>query len=86
MSPFTKEQAEWIFDQIRMIREQFERELDQGVLKRDLYQSVEAMGGRDACDRLKRDLGARIDMLDNRERVKALEIVHREQRRVGRKK
>lgn len=45
---------------VQDVREQFSREVDQGVFKRDLYQSVEALGGRDACDRIARALAIRI--------------------------
>lgn len=43
---------QWIAD----VRSQFTREIDQAILKRDLYQGVEALGGRDACDRIREQI------------------------------
>ena len=42
------------------IREQSTREIEQGVLRHDLYQSTAALGGKDACDRIARALAARL--------------------------
>jgi len=38
------------------IREQMEREIEQGVLQHDLYKATAALGGKDACDRILRAL------------------------------
>lgn len=68
---------QWIAD----VRERFQREADQGILKRDLYQAVESLGGREACDRLSREIDARCAMYENARQQ--LEIVQstRERRR-----
>lgn len=54
-----------LYEWIRDIREHFSREMDQAILKRDLYLGMEAMGGRDACDRIKRNIEARFHMDEN---------------------
>lgn len=55
---------QWIDD----VRTQFTREIDQAILKRDLYLAVEALGGRDASDRIRRQIEARFRMNQNWER------------------
>lgn len=49
---------QWIDD----LRRQFSREIDQALLKHDLYQGMEALGGRDACDRIRRQIDTRYQM------------------------
>ena len=41
------------------IKEQMVREIEQGVLKHDLYQANAALGGKDACERILRSLAIR---------------------------
>lgn len=62
-------------------REQFQREIDQGVLKHDLYQSVGALGGRDACDRIKRNIELRISFAEPQHLPSLLEQHHQAQQR-----
>jgi hypothetical protein len=52
-------QLDRLYQWINDVREQFIREIDQALLKRDLYLGMEALGGRDACDRLKRQIESR---------------------------
>lgn len=58
-------QLDRLYEWIRDMREQFSREMDQALLKRDLYLGMEAMGGRDACDRIQRQIEARFHMDEN---------------------
>lgn len=60
-------QLDRLFQWISDLREQFTREIDQALLKHDLYQGMEAMGGRDACDRIRRQIDARFQMDRNYE-------------------
>lgn len=66
---------------IRDVREQFQRESDQGILKRDLYQSVEALGGRDACDRILRTIDMRWQRHEPQHLPSLLEQHHQAQQR-----
>jgi hypothetical protein len=83
MSTLDPEQAKLVRHWIQDVKDRFQREIDQGILKRDLYQSVEAMGGRDACDRIWREIEARCAMFENARQVFAIEDAKREQRRRG---
>lgn len=67
-SPAQTVQIDRLYQWIEDVRTQFTREIDQALLKRDLYLGMEALGGRDACDRLKRQIEARFHMDDNFER------------------
>jgi len=77
------EQKDWFLKMVANVREQFEREIDQGILKRDLYQSVEAMGGRDACDRIKRAFSY-YDTAEQANNLRQLEVVKHASTRRGR--
>lgn len=83
MSTLTPEQVTLLRQWIQDVKDQFQRETDQGILKRDLYQSVEAMGGRDACDRIIRQIEARCAMYENAVRVLRMDEERRERRRRG---
>lgn len=61
-SPAQTVQIDRLYQWIEDVRTQFSREIDQALLKRDLYLGIEALGGRDACDRLKRQIEARFRM------------------------
>lgn len=63
------------------VKERFVREIDQALLKRDLYLAVAAMSGRDACDRIARELRFREEMQENAEAVVQMD----EQKRLLRK-
>lgn len=52
---------EWIAD----VRCELEREIDQAICKRDIYLAVAALSGREACDRIKRQLEARFRVREN---------------------
>jgi hypothetical protein len=60
-------QLDRLYQWINDVREQFSHEIDQALLKRDLYLGIEALGGRDACDRLKRQIECRFQMDRNHE-------------------
>lgn len=77
----TPEQVALIRQWIDDVKNQFQREADQGIRKRDLYQSVEAMGGRDACDRITREIDSRCGMIENARRVLEMQDQVRERRR-----
>lgn len=53
---------EIVFQWLSDVRSQFSREIDQALLKRDLYQGIEALGGREACDRIKRQIEYRFHL------------------------
>lgn len=61
-SPALTVQIDRLYQWIEDVRTQFTREIDQALLKRDLYLGMEALGGRDACDRLRRQIEARFRM------------------------
>lgn len=45
-----------IFTCIENVRERFDREIEQAILRRDLSAAIEALGGKDACARLAQSL------------------------------
>ncbi len=54
---------------IEELREMYQREEEQGILKRDMDQAVRALCGKEACTRLKNYLGMRQEMNENAARV-----------------
>jgi hypothetical protein len=54
--------AEVVLNVLEDVREQFQREEDQSILKRDLHEAAMAIGGKDACDRIRRALEARVGL------------------------
>jgi hypothetical protein len=51
----------WVDD----VHEQFQREEDQGILQGRLDKASAALAGKDACQRLKRDIQMRYGMTQN---------------------
>lgn len=58
----------WIDD----VFQQYQREEDQGILQGRLDKAMTALTGKDACERLKRDIQMRYGMQQNRERVQTM--------------
>ena len=58
----------WVDD----VHEQYQREEDQGILQGRLDKASAALAGKDACQRLKRDIQMRYGMTQNREKVQAM--------------
>jgi hypothetical protein len=50
---------------IQDLYEQYQREEEQAILQRNMDKAVAALCGKEACIRLKNNLGMRIDMEDN---------------------
>jgi hypothetical protein len=61
----------WVED----VREEFQREEDQGILQCRLDKAQAALSGKDACERLKRSLEARYGMSQH------LAVVNKDKRR-----
>ena len=56
------------------VQEEFQREIEQGVLQHDLYKATAALGGKDACERILRRIRLRNDVqlrVEPRRREKA---------------
>jgi hypothetical protein len=53
------------------LREQYQREEEQAILQRNMDKAILALAGKEACTRLKNNLGMRIDMDANAVRVLA---------------
>lgn len=51
------------------LREQYQREEEQAILQRNMDKAILALAGKEACTRLKNNLGMRIDMDANAVRV-----------------
>jgi hypothetical protein len=51
--------AEEVIELIRSVKEDFEREEDQGLLQRDLHKAEMALAGKYACERVLRAVEAR---------------------------
>lgn len=47
------------------IYDQYQREEDQAILQRDMDKATRALSGKEACIRIKNNLGMRIDMDEN---------------------
>jgi len=58
----------WIDD----VLEQFQREEDQGILQGRLDKASAALAGKDACQRIRRDIQMRYGMVQNREKVASM--------------
>jgi len=58
----------WIDD----VLEQFQREEDQGILQGRLDKASAALAGKDACQRIRRDIQMRYGMVQNREKVSSM--------------
>lgn len=50
--------AEFIDD----LRDQYQREEEQAILQRNMERAVQALAGKEACTRLKSNLGMRLEM------------------------
>jgi hypothetical protein len=48
-----------VADLIEKVKEDFQREEDQGLLQRDLHKAEQALAGKYACDRILRAIEAR---------------------------
>lgn len=72
MKPITLEQADFVRKVIEDVKTRFTREIDQGLLNRDLYRAVESMAGREACDRIRAEILRRFEMLRNRIEVEEM--------------
>jgi len=51
------------------LREQYQREEEQAILQRNMDKAILALAGKEACTRLKNNLGMRIEMDENAVRV-----------------
>jgi len=58
----------WIDD----VLDQFQREEDQGILQGRLDKATAALAGKDACQRIRRDIQMRYGMVQNREKVASM--------------
>ena len=58
----------WIDD----VLDQFQREEDQGILQGRLDKASAALAGKDACQRIRRDIQMRYGMVQNREKVASM--------------
>ena len=58
----------WIDD----VLEQFQREEDQGILQGRLDKASAALAGKDACQRIRRDIQMRYGMRQNRASVASM--------------
>jgi hypothetical protein len=56
---------------INDLREQYQREEEQAILQRNMDKAVIALAGKDACTRLKNNLGMRVEMDANMVAVNA---------------
>lgn len=54
-----------VLEFIEHVQEQFQREEDQGILQERLDKAREALAGKHACERLKRDMKMRFGMREN---------------------
>jgi hypothetical protein len=56
---------ERVHEFIEELREMYQREEEQGILKRDMDQAVRSLCGKEACTRLKNYLNMRSEMHHN---------------------
>lgn len=52
---------EQVIEAISEVREEFQREEDQGLLQRDLHKAEQALAGKYACDRILRRIEPRVN-------------------------
>jgi hypothetical protein len=69
---FSDEQRQYLRTIIGDVKSRFDREMDQGLLKRDLWLAFAAMSGRDACLRIEQELNLRARMEANRDLLEEL--------------
>lgn len=70
-----------VLDWIQDVRSHLEHELDQAIWKRDLYLAVQALGGRDGVDRVKRQIEMRLAMFENAHKHELLKAELRSRKR-----
>ena len=50
-----------VIEAVQDVRDEFQREEDQGLLQRDLHKAEQALAGRYACDRILRRIEPRVN-------------------------
>jgi len=64
----------FVFECVEDVKIRFTREIDQGLLNRDLYRAIEALAGREACTRIRSELERRFAMQKNASDVELAEM------------
>jgi len=60
---------EKIHDFIDDLYDQYQREEEQAILQRNMEKAVQALAGKEACERLRNSIGMRVEMEQNAVRV-----------------